>query len=116
MEKTKSSQSKTELNQLIEISDQLNQVTSGKKRVEYTVPNLGKVREEIEIYYQKMAGSNNERRFAFHKVYINDELVRETDLNNNKIILSNKKYEPYNFLHMNMETYKQMLRQNAITG
>ena len=71
-----------------------------QRRVEYKVDGVGVVAEEWRI---TSTSSSNEQpethtELAVHSVFVNGVLVRQIDLKTNKVLLSEAKYEPFNFL------------------
>ncbi|XP_027195817.1 uncharacterized protein LOC113790357 [Dermatophagoides pteronyssinus] len=84
------------------------------KKIEYDVPDVGKVVEELNVELTKIIKDKpKEETVALHKVFINGDLVREVDFINNKVLKSESRFEPWSFLHIDQSTFQQM-RDNAI--
>ncbi|OTF77229.1 hypothetical protein BLA29_000995 [Euroglyphus maynei] len=80
------------------------------KRLQYMIPDIGMVVEELEM---KTTKQPEEKLQAFHKVSINGQLVRVMDVVENRIIKCDPQYESCKFLRMNIKAMFEKMR-NAI--
>ncbi|OTF70400.1 N2227-like protein [Euroglyphus maynei] len=96
-----------------EIKEPENEKMKSFKKIQYEMADIGKVVEELKVEIIKFIKDDpKEETIALHKVYINDELVREVDFVNDKVIKSDSRYEPWSFLHMDQSTFRQMQQQH----
>ncbi|XP_027196892.1 uncharacterized protein LOC113791327 [Dermatophagoides pteronyssinus] len=78
------------------------------KRLQYTVPDVGQVVEELEM---KTIKQPEEKLNAIHKVSVNGQLVRVMDVIENRIIQNDPQYEPWKFLRMNIKEMFDKMRK-----
>lgn len=81
------------------------------KRLQYSVPDIGTVVEELEM---KVIKKPDDKVQATHKVSINGQLVRVMDVVENRIIQNDPQYEPWKFLKMNIKAmFDKMCKEQS---
>ncbi|KAJ6223801.1 hypothetical protein RDWZM_002346 [Blomia tropicalis] len=71
---------------------------NSERDVSYRVPSIGLVTEKWKLKASITGDTTEQQEIALHSVYVNNKLVRQVNIRNNQVVVSDPQYEPYNFL------------------